>query len=99
MGVPSLAVICDLLEENWPSMDLVGDMLLKHLQLDHAGTLQATRICPQMRHRFTRQRSEVRGQKSEIRAKLFNADRFLNRYWDYPRLARRIRNDFDLFHL
>jgi glycosyltransferase involved in cell wall biosynthesis len=30
---------------------------------------------------------------------LFNADRFLNRFWDYPRVARRIRNDFDLFHL
>src|SRR5438876_6288893 len=98
MGILSLAVICDLREENWPSMDLVGEMLLKHLQLDHAVTLQATRVCPQMHHRLTRQRSEVRGQKSEIRAKLFNADRLLNRFWDYPRVARWIRNDFDLFH-
>ena len=36
--VPSrvrLGVICDLVEEHWPSMDLVGDMLLaKFAELD-----------------------------------------------------------------
>ena len=87
-------------------MDLVGDMLLKDLQRDHPGPVSVTRICPAMRHRLTRQKSdvrsqkaEVRGQRSDVRAKLFNADRFLNRFWDYPRVARRIANDFDLFHL
>ncbi len=106
MSVPRVAVVCDLLEEDWPSMDLVGDMLLKHLQSDHAGSVSVTRICPTMRRRLTGQRSEgrgqmseVRGQKSDIGAKLFNADRLLNRFWDYPRVARRIGNEFDLFHL
>lgn len=77
-------------------MDLVGEMLLKHLQSDHAGTLRATRVCPRMHRRFTsRQSGNGKGQNGG----LLNADRFLNRFWDYPRVARRIRNDFDLFHL
>jgi glycosyltransferase involved in cell wall biosynthesis len=46
--------------------------------------------------------SDLRPLTSDLRpltSILFNADRVLNRFWDYPRLARRIRNDFDLFHL
>jgi hypothetical protein len=92
MNPSRVAIVCDLVEENWPSMDLVGEMLLKHLQCDHAGMVEVTRVCPKMRRRVTRQRSEIGGRR-------FNADRFLNRFWDYPRVARRIRDEFDLFHL
>jgi glycosyltransferase involved in cell wall biosynthesis len=80
-------------------MDLVAEMLVNYLQEGHSDSFAVTRICPAMRLRLTRQKSEVRGQKSEIRARLFNADRFLNRFWDYPRVARRLGNEFDLFHL
>jgi glycosyltransferase involved in cell wall biosynthesis len=30
---------------------------------------------------------------------LFNADRVLNRFWDYPRFVRDLKSEFDLFHL
>jgi glycosyltransferase involved in cell wall biosynthesis len=120
MTLPRLAVVCDYREENWPSMDLVADMLLSHLQRDYAQRFDATRVCPPMRRRLTKQRSEAREQRSESRsqnsevriqksesgsrnsgfaARRFNADRFLNRFWDYPRLARGLSSEFDLFHL
>jgi len=89
-NLPRVGVVCDLLEENWRSMDLVSNMLLEHLQ-DHSDLLVATRICPSMNRRFTR-----RGESTGAR---FNADRVLNRFWDYPRYVRRIRNEFDLFHV
>jgi glycosyltransferase involved in cell wall biosynthesis len=109
--LPRIAIVCDQLEENWPSMDLVSDMLLEHLQRDHANVFAAERICPPMRRRFTRQRTkkhrsedrgqrpETSGQRSDLRAKLFNADRVLNRFWDYPRFVRRLKSEFDLFHV
>jgi glycosyltransferase involved in cell wall biosynthesis len=72
-------------------MDLVADMLLHHLEQDHAHAFAATRICPSMRRRFTRNQKAT--------GKLFNADRLLNRFWDYPRLAHKQKANFDLFHL
>src|SRR3712207_6831421 len=91
MRVPHLAAICDYREENWPSMDLVADMLLHDLQKDYAGTIKATRLAPPMRRRFT-----PRGAAS---GRFFKADRLLNRFWDYPRLLRSQSPDFDLFHI
>jgi glycosyltransferase involved in cell wall biosynthesis len=106
MRANRVAVVCDLREENWPSMDLVADMLLTHLQRDYSDAVVATRICPPMRRRFTRQSSAVRDQKTEVgsqssdfAAKLFNADRVLNRFWDYPRFVRRRKSEFELFHV
>ncbi len=46
LGRPRVALICDFVEENWPSMDLVADMLFGHLEREHASTLQVARICP-----------------------------------------------------
>lgn len=86
-----VAVICDFVEENWPSMDLVAEMLLDHLRNDHAAVIDATRICPPMRRRFTRDRN--------TNGRRFNADRFINRFWDYPRVTRRLAGEFDLFHV
>jgi glycosyltransferase involved in cell wall biosynthesis len=106
MTLPRLAVVCDYREENWPSMDLVADMLVSHLQRDYAHLFDVTRICPPLRRRFTNQRAEARSQtsadesqQSSLGTKLFNADRLLNRFWDYPRLARGLSSQFDLFHL
>lgn len=107
--LPRLAVICDYREEHWPSMDLVADMLLSHLERDYSHVLAAMRVCPPMRRRLTRQRSESRGQRSgggerqaarvEQSGRHFNIDRFLNRFWEYPRFVRRIKSEFDLFHV
>jgi len=91
MALPRVAVVCDLLEENWPSMDLVGEMLLDNLRMNHSASVLATCLRPPMRRRFTRV-----ARAGNI---AFNADRFLNRFWDYPRWLRRRNQDFDLFHI
>lgn len=89
--VPRVAVICDMHEENWPSMDLVAEMLLGYLEKDHADSVAATRVCLSMRRRFTRGRS--------VSGSGFTADRFLSRFWDYPRWVGRRQGEFDLFHI
>jgi|ERR1051326_2762045 glycosyltransferase involved in cell wall biosynthesis len=86
-----VAIICDFLEEGWPSMDLVAEMLLEQLQRDHSAVIAATRIRPSLRRRFT--------SGSDQSGKRFNADRFVNRFWDYPRFLRRLWSEFDLFHV
>jgi glycosyltransferase involved in cell wall biosynthesis len=91
MNLPHLAVICDYSDENWPSMDLVAEMLLQDLHRDHAEVIKATRLAPPMRRRFT-QHGTMSGER-------FKADRLLNRFWDYPRFLRRQSAEFDLFHI
>jgi glycosyltransferase involved in cell wall biosynthesis len=91
-----VAVIADLREEHWPSMDLVADMLVEQLQREYGDRVEVTKICPEMKRRFTSGQS-AKGEEESGR--WFNADRFLNRYWDYPRYIRSISRDFDLFHI
>ena len=86
-----VAVVADLREEQWFSMNLVADMLLEGLRRDHGQTVSAERVCPPMRRRFSRA-----GDSNGAR---FNADRLLNRFLDYPRQLRRVRGEFDLFHV
>ena len=86
-----VAILCDLAEENWPSMDLVAEMLFKHLQRDHADSFAVKLLSPPMRRRFTRVRPGSRH--------FFNADRVLNRFWDYQRYVLRQKQEFDLFHV
>lgn len=88
-----VAVICDLIEENWPSMDLVADMLLKNLHNDYSKELSVTRVRPRMARRF------VHIPKLGGRPIGFNADRLINRFWYYPRLLRERRDQFDIFHI
>ncbi|MBV9957292.1 MAG: glycosyltransferase family 4 protein, partial [Acidobacteria bacterium] len=91
MNLPRVAVICDLPEENWHSMDLVAEMLLKHLRAEHAESVSAEGIRPHLKRRL--------GFWPRPSAVAHNADRLFNRFWDYPRLLRRERERFDLFHL
>ncbi len=93
MNLPRLALIFDLLEEHWPSMDLVGDMLLENLQENHTSVIRPIRLRPRMVRRFSCLRPLAK------RRAAFNADRLLNRFWDYPRWLRRRIAGFDLFHL
>jgi glycosyltransferase involved in cell wall biosynthesis len=88
-----LALLCDYPEEGWPSMDLCAEMLLQHLQERHAGNVDPVRVCCVFRRRASRLPGLRR------RAGAWNADRLLNRLWDYPRFARRLAGDFDLFHI
>lgn len=74
-------------------MDLVGDMLLENLQENHTSVIQPIRLCPRMVRRFSCPRALAK------RRAAFNADRLLNRFWDYPRWLKRRIAGFDLFHL
>ena len=49
-----VAIIADYLEEGWPSMDLVADMLFDRLQREHSATIAPTLIRPAMRRRAAR---------------------------------------------
>lgn len=84
-----VAVICDFLEEQWPSMDLVADMLVAHLARNHAAEVTVTKLRPSMLRLFSRLGTGT----------FFNADRLLNRFFYYPRWLRTRRAEFDLFHV
>ncbi len=88
-----LAIICDYPEENWLSMNLCSQMLLKQLQSEHRGSFQALQVCPPFRPRFQ--------QIPRLNQKRFayNADRLLNRFWYYPRYLSPQVSQFDLFHV
>lgn len=85
-----LAILCDLKEENWPSMDLFGEMLARTLRAHHRDAVDAVSICPPLARRFSRL-PFFPGRLTH------NLDRLLNRTWHYPRLAR--RQSFDFYHV
>src|SRR5262245_12390608 len=77
-------------------MDLCAEMLLTHLSAASGGVLEAERICPSFRRRFTRL-PIVGGRRSA-----FNADRLVNRHFRYPAYLRRLRRrraGLDAFHV
>lgn len=80
-----VAILCDFLEENWPSMDLVGDMLFTNLAEQHREEIIAVRVRPKM--------PLLMGTKPHAVARVFG------RFHHYPRVMRRIRGDFDVFHI
>jgi glycosyltransferase involved in cell wall biosynthesis len=88
----SIAVIHDMPEEGWPSMDQMGHLLTSRLPAVAPG-LTVTPI----RHRMTRVFSG--GPLARVRP-LFSADRALNRMVIYPRKMKRAAGArFDLFHI
>jgi glycosyltransferase involved in cell wall biosynthesis len=91
-GRPRVALVCDLVEENWPSMQLVADMLLEQLELSLATEFEAARLCPRMRRHFA---LPLPGSRQFWN----NADRLTNRFIDYPLWLRRLRSEFDLYHI
>ena len=72
-------------------MQMVGGMLVDHLRKGHSAAVHATLIRPA----FVRRLSRIPGAGRIA----FNADRLLNRLVDYPRIVRRLRDEFDLFHI
>jgi glycosyltransferase involved in cell wall biosynthesis len=73
-------------------MDLFAEMLFQHLEREHARIMTASFIRPPMRRRLTRL-------SATTCRSTFNADRLLNRLWDYPRRLRKLRDCFELFHV
>jgi len=88
-----VALVSDLIEEKWPSMELVSDMLLENLELQHSSEFVATRLRPHMQRRFSCIPVSQAGPFFN------NVDRFINRFVDYPFWLQRQMAGFDLFHV
>jgi len=91
-----LGLICDFLEERWPSMDLFGDMLYSCFKSEHAREIEVQQLRPALHARFSKIHAGVHAGNSGFR---WNADRLMNRFYDYPRWLRKRAANFDLFHL
>jgi glycosyltransferase involved in cell wall biosynthesis len=85
-------VIFDAPEERWPSMDLVAEMLLRHLQAEHAQNYAALPVHPRFSSLF-----KALPVLDERRA--WNADRLLTRFVVYPAQLLSRRREFELFHV
>jgi glycosyltransferase involved in cell wall biosynthesis len=88
-----VAIIADFVEEGWPSMDLIADMLMDRLRREHANAIDASLIRPAMPRRLTR----IPG--LAVRRLPSALDRVMSRLWDYPRLLGKACGAFDLFHI
>jgi glycosyltransferase involved in cell wall biosynthesis len=87
-----VAIVCDLREERWSSMDLVADMLLDVLRSQYAHLTSPHEVRPSLVRRFS-------GSGSDCGSR-FNADRLLTRMWDYPRhLRNTVATQCALFHI
>lgn len=87
-----LAVLCDALDEGWPSMDLVAEMLLAELQGPLADRVQATAFRPSL-PRLARRISRLPARLA------LNADRLVGRHLTMPWSARALKEGHDRFHV
>ena len=93
MRLPRVALVSDLREERWHSMDLIAEMLLLNLRAPEARLVEAVQVRPAMVRRATRLPLLGATRTAET------TDRIINRVWDYPRWLRPQGGDFDLFHI
>src|SRR5690242_20147442 len=91
----NLAVLCDLLEERWYSMDLLADMLLEHAPRSPSVTLE--RVRPSLFRPMARI-AHARGEKPLERWG-YRVGLGLGRYLQYPVAALRERSRHDFFHI
>ena len=91
--LPRVAIVSDLREERWHSMDLVAEMLLLNLKAPDLRSVEPTELRPSMVRRFTW--LPLVGSTSLAE----RADRITNRVWDYPRWLETRREEFDVFHV
>lgn len=89
-----VALVCDFPEEGWHSMDLFGDMLQQQYRQNHANEIASRQLHAPFRLRFSGLFPHSAAERL-----LWNADRFINRFRDYPRWLKTQVNRFDLFHL
>lgn len=95
MAQIKLSIVCDYLEEKWYSMDLCAEMLIENLHKADDKEVALERICPKFKPRL--QNIPLLGKKNSF----YNADRLLNRFWDYPNYLKdnlRIDN-FNFYHV
>lgn len=91
-----VAVVCDLLEEHWPSMDLVGDELIRTLPHVVSPRVDPVRLRPAMpaMPAWPARLTGAPGMRV-----IGNANRYLNRHHRYPRWLRRNRTGYDAYHI
>jgi glycosyltransferase involved in cell wall biosynthesis len=88
-----VAIIADYVEEEWPSMDLVADMLLEHLRREHRAEIDAELVRPRMPRRLSHLPAALVGRRGS------GIDRALARQWDYPRALHHVAGRFDVYHV
>ena len=93
MRLPRIAVVSDLAEERWHSMDLVAEILMLGLRTPHARVVDAEQVRPAMVRRLTLIPAVGRTEAAHT------MDRIINRVWDYGRWLQPRMADFDLFHI
>ena len=93
MKLPRVAIVSDLREERWHSMDLVAEMLLLNLKAPDLRVVDPTEVRPAMVRRLTKLPLVGSARLAET------ADRITNRVWDYPRWLEARREEFDVFHV
>ena len=84
-----VGVVCDFLEEEWPSMNLVAERLITGLE--RRGGIEPVRLRPALRRRLTRLPLQAYARAGVL-------DRLLNRHLDYPRWLAR-QPPLDLYHV
>jgi len=87
-----VALLCDSADEGWSSMDVTSGCLAEASRELGGGEFVFTILKPPIRNRFRRF-----AKCPSWRA--FTADRLIHRFYDYPRMVRRMRDGFDLFHI
>ncbi len=88
-----LAVIFDAVEERWPSMEFIGEMLLLHLQREHGDRFDAV---AHYAHHFL---ICLRRFPGLGRQRAWNADRVVTRFVTYPTQLLAARRRHELFHV
>jgi glycosyltransferase involved in cell wall biosynthesis len=86
-----VAILADLAEERWTSMDLVADTLVRELPRQPAWPIACELVRPPLVPVLGLLRS--RGTEPPT------ADRVFNRFWLYRRALRRVRATGDVFHI
>jgi glycosyltransferase involved in cell wall biosynthesis len=86
-----VAVVADLIEEGWPSMDLVADMLMAHLGRDGVPVTPLL-----MRPSFRGGLPFWPGSRDDLRPPAL--ERIARRFWTYPRWLRR-QGSADIYHI
>ncbi len=84
-------VVADLLEEHWPSMDLVADMLMSHLGRN------GVPVSPVLVRPVFPMRLQIGSGAAADRTPL-TIERIAHRFWDYPRWLRR-QPAADVYHI
>jgi glycosyltransferase involved in cell wall biosynthesis len=87
-----IGIVRDFVEENWPSMELVPDMLA-HFLAQESPEFSVAQFAPSMSRPFRALPWIGRSYRA------FNADRLVSRLYSYPRWLRGNARGCDLYHV